>query len=78
MSRGMWWPGVARLPENQRGLSATGGAATAAALAWAWLLLLWELQPSGGRSEPHGDGDWEGDGSDTPLRPNTEEAVSSS
>ena len=42
-------------------------------------LLLLLLQPSGGRSEPQGDGDGEGDGSvATDLRPNTEEAVSSS
>lgn len=42
------------------------------------LLLLLLLQPSGGRSEPQGDGVWEGDGSVTDLSPNTEEAVSSS
>lgn len=42
------------------------------------LLLLWLLQPSGGRSEPQGDGVGEGDGLARDLRPNTEEAVSSS
>lgn len=42
------------------------------------LLLLLLLQPSGGRSELQGDGVREGDGLVRDLRPNTEEAVSSS
>lgn len=44
----------------------------------ALLLLLLLLQPSGGRSEPQGDGVGEGDGLARDLRPNTEEVVSSS
>lgn len=72
---GMNGPGV-RLPWCQRGFSATGGPTAVEAAMLPLLLLL--LQPSGGRSEPQGDGVGEGDGLARDLRPNTEEAVSSS
>ena len=74
-SSGIKWPGV-RLPRCQRGFSAMGGPMVADVAVLLLLLLL--LQPSGGRSEPQGDGVGEGDGSVTDLSPNTEEAVSSS
>lgn len=74
-SSGIKWPGV-RLPRCQRGFSATGGPMVAEVAVLLLLLLL--LQPSGGRSEPQGEGVGEGDGSVTDLSPNTEEVVSSS